>query len=102
MTPVFQLRVAEKAARQIQNASAWWDLNRSAAPDGFRNEIERGFLFISSHPNLGAEVQSERIRNLRRVLLKPISSFLYYEVADEGFVEVLALWHTSRGNEPPF
>jgi len=78
VTSVHELRVAEIAARQIQSASAWWDENRSAAPEAFRHEIERGFLFVASHPRLGTPVPSQRVSGLYRVLLKPINSFLYY------------------------
>jgi hypothetical protein len=41
---LLQLRVSDRAARQIREASHWWDENRSSAPDALRDEIERAFL----------------------------------------------------------
>ena len=90
MTPVHQLRVSERAARQIQKASHWWDENRPSAPDAFRDEIERAFLLIATHPGIGSPVPSRRIPGLRRLLLQRIRYHLYYRVSDEGFVEVPA------------
>jgi hypothetical protein len=45
----------------------------------------------------------EAIQNLRRILLGLSQHHLYYSADVEAqIVEVLALWHTSRGSAPRF
>jgi plasmid stabilization system protein ParE len=40
---------------------------------------------------------------VRRVLLKRIRYYVYFEVSDDGArVSILAVWHASRGREPLF
>jgi hypothetical protein len=42
------------------------------------------------------------ISNLRRVALGRVHYHLYYVVSPaDSVVEVLALWHTRRGEDPP-
>ena len=37
---------------------------------------------------------------VRRVLLRRIRYYVYFEIVDEERVHVLALWHGSRAGEP--
>ena len=101
MSQRFPLRVTRRAAREIREASAWWDLNRPAAPDAFREAIENAFELISNQPNIGAVAANVNLRSVRRVHLSRVRYHFYYRVLglDQG-VEVLALWHTSRYPEP--
>ncbi len=44
---------------------------------------------------------NEKLAGVRRLHLKRIRYYLYYRVKDDPQqVEILALWHTSRGTGP--
>jgi len=38
------------------------------------------------------------LESVRRVHLYRIRHFLYYRVAGDGTIQIVALWHTSRGS----
>ncbi len=95
------LRVVRSAADQIAQASAWWDVNRPKAPRAFREETERALELISVHPQIGARAANVKLKDVRRIHLSRIHYYLYYRVREPpGVVEVLALWHASRGSGP--
>jgi len=95
------IRVVRTAATQIVAASAWWEANRPKAPGAFREEIERALELISTQPQLGARATNLRLTGVRRVHLSRIHYYLYYRVKESpNVVEILALWHTSRGSGP--
>lgn len=96
MLPV---KVTPRADRQIQGAASWWLANRSKAPEAFREELHRGFELISGQPRTGTLAMNLRLRGVRRIHLSRIRYFLYYRVR-KSRVEVLALWHLSRGKGP--
>ena len=96
-----EIRVAPRAARQIRAAAKWWVENRSAAPTLLADEIEAAFDLIADIPLAGEAVSHARIAGLRRILLGRTQHYLYYVVSEGRFVvEVIALWHTSRGAKP--
>lgn len=98
----FRLEVGRLAERQIREASDWWYENRPAAPDLFKTELRRAFELITSRPLLGSPSRGTRTKNVKRVLLARVRYHLYYRVFENReTVEVLALWHTSRGSLPP-
>ena len=79
----------------------WWQANRPAAPAALEEELRRAFALISEHPSVGARALNANLAGVRRIYLSRIRFHLYYLVrsAPEA-VEVLALWHASRGSEP--
>lgn len=95
------LRVTKEAERQIREASAWWLANRPAARGLFRQELTRGFDFITTQPEIGTKALDTSIREVRRLHLFRIRYYLYYRVHNDDAVEVIAFWHTSRGQRPP-
>lgn len=82
-------------------AESWWLENRPKAPQAFTEEIARGFDLVCLLPSAGEPVPHPQLKGLRRVLLGRIHYRLYYFV-ERGTetVEILALWHTSRGSLP--
>lgn len=48
---------------------------------------------------MGTRARGARLSEVRRVTLPRIRYFLYYRVTD-NVLQVLALWHASRGQEP--
>lgn len=93
------LRVSANAERQIREAADWWHRNRRAARL-FGQEIARGFELIRRDPGIAERFHELDDREVRRLHLPRIRYFLYYEIGDPETVEVLALWHTSRGTGP--
>ncbi len=92
------IKVTKIAAKQITEASHWWDKNRQGS-DTFREEIASAFMLITAFPKIGSPARSKRFSGVRRLHLGRVNYWLYYRVAD-GVVAVLTLWHTSRGSSP--
>lgn len=65
------------------------------------DELESAYALIEDLPFTGERVPHSRIAGLRRLLLGRTQYHLYYVVSeDDRIVEVLSLWHTSRGKRP--
>ncbi len=97
----FPIKVVPRTAREIAEAGNWWQANRPAAPTAFEDELRRAFALISQYPSVGAQALNANLTGVRRIYLSRIRYHLYYRVrsAPEP-VEVLALWHASRGSDP--
>jgi plasmid stabilization system protein ParE len=95
------VRVVGSAARAIAEAAAWWAANRPKAPEAFAVELERALQLIAIHPGIGAQATNKRLAGVRRVQLARVRYYLYYRVTEPSeTIEVLALWHASRGSPP--
>jgi toxin ParE1/3/4 len=88
-----------RAIQEIEEINAWWRVNRPASPDLFLREFESMLIAAAMMPTLGATVRGERAPGLRRVLLRRTRYHVYYRVRGE-VLEVLAVWHASRGVGP--
>jgi plasmid stabilization system protein ParE len=100
LSPGLPLQVTRRAAREIREASRWWDKNRRAAPEAFRDAIEKAFALIRTQPDIGGIATNVKLPGVRRVHLSRVRYFLYYRVTDSPeAVEVVALWHTSRDTD---
>ena len=62
-------------------------------------DLDRILRLLSAQPNIGARARRAKLGEVRRVTLSRIRYCLYYRVTGES-LEVLALWHASRGAEP--
>ena len=96
MLPV---RVVTSASLQIQEAADWWLANRASAPLAFRDDLQQAFELISLQPEIGPAATNVSIQDVRRVYLGRVRYFLYYR-AQSNLIEVLALWHSNRGQDP--
>jgi len=95
------IRVVPSAADQIATASTWWDANPPKAPGAFREEIKSVLELVSLQPQVGTKAGNVKLAGVRRIHLSRIRYHLYYRVSESPkVVEVLALWHTSRGSGP--
>ncbi len=102
MTRPFQIEVSDLARAQIVAAEGWWRINRPRAPSAIREDLERASTLIARQPEIGARASNVSLPGVRRVHLARIRYDLYYRVVDEPQrLEVLALWHASRGSGPP-
>lgn len=97
----YTFKVAPRAAKQIRAAAEWWVKNRLKAPAAFAEDLESAFTLIQELPYAGEAIPHSRISGVRRVLLGRVQYHLYYIAStQQHVVEVLALWHTSRGSSP--
>jgi plasmid stabilization system protein ParE len=96
------LIIWEQAAKQIEEANDWWREHRQVSPDALAEDLARAFDLVSRQPGVGTPARSERLRDVRRLLLPRAGYFLYYRlVLSRQEVHVLALWHARRGSGPP-
>lgn len=72
---------------------------RPLAPGAVYDEFDEALNILGAQPEIGASAFSARVRGVRRIHLSRISYFLYYGV-QPGRIDILALWHTSRGASP--
>lgn len=102
MSRALQVEVSDLAKAQIRAAEQWWRINRPKAPNAIREELERASLLIAVQPGIGARARNVSLPGVHRLHLARVRYHLYYRVsADPERLEVLALWHTSRGGSPP-
>jgi plasmid stabilization system protein ParE len=99
LTRPYSIRVTKRAAAEARQLATWWLQNRPAAPDAVRLELERAFMLLSVSPQIGALAKNASLSGVRRIYLVKIQHHLYYRLKNNS-VEVLALWHTSRGHGP--
>ena len=102
MSGPLPVRIVGTAARAIIEAAEWWASNRPKAPVAFAEELERALQLIASQPAIGAQAQNAKLAGVRRIHLTRVRYYLYYRISrSPPGIEVLALWHTSRGSDPP-
>lgn len=105
MTALLSVEFTPRAATQTEAANLWWRNNRPQAPEALREELEQAVHLIALQPEIGATARNIKLAGVRRVLLSRVRYHLYYRVVVVGgapqSIEVLALWHTSRGGSPP-
>jgi plasmid stabilization system protein ParE len=92
-----------RATAQTEAGNLWWRENRPQAPEALREELEQAVQLIALQPKIGATARNIKLAGVRRVLLSRVRYHLYYRVVDgpPQSIEVLSLWHTSRGENPP-
>ena len=100
MSSPLPVRVVNSAAKAIAEANQWWRTNRPGSSDLFAIDLENGFILISAHPGIGALAVNTKLEGVRRVHLARVHYHLYYRVTTKPAIEVLAVWHTSRGSAP--
>lgn len=99
MNQPLEIRVSPQALAQIEEAAEWWAGNRPSAPGAIRQDVEEILTVLVHQPGIGMPTRRGRIKGLRRITLSRVRYYIYYR-ATGGVLEVLALWHTSRGRPP--
>jgi len=92
MSDRLPVKITDLAARQIREAEVWWRLNRTAAPNAIREELERAFSLIAVQPRVGSRATNVRLSDVRRVFMPRIKYHVYYHVVVEAseYVEIVA------------
>lgn len=101
MSSPLPVRIVGSAGKAILDAAEWWVTNRPKAPDAFAVELERALQILASQPLIGSRARNVKLTGVRRLHLPRVHYHLYYRVTPQPeVVEILALWHTSRGTSP--
>lgn len=96
------IEITRLATRQIREAEAWWRINRRAAPNAIRQELERAFTLIASQPGTGGRADNVKVPGVRRIFLPLVKYHVYYHVlSNPDRIQVVAFWHARRGHGPP-
>src|SRR5688500_28901 len=90
--------ISPRARRQFTAAVKWWLRNRDKAPDAFSEDFAAAAAAIAENAAAAPIVRTRR-RNVRRLLMQRVRYYVYYHVAADGKIEILAIWHASR--RPP-
>lgn len=94
------VQVIPTAAEQIREVVAWWGENSDASI--LLNALEQAFELLSHQPFMGTRSRNAKLSDVRRLHLRRVRYHLYYRVVEsQARVEILALWHTTRGAPPP-
>jgi len=101
VTRALQLDITDQAEQHILAATAWWSQHRRAAPGAVLEDLDHTLELLRVQPELGARASKARLAGVRRVTLPRIRYVLYYRVIGD-VLQVLALWHASRGAGPTF
>jgi plasmid stabilization system protein ParE len=90
-----------RAVEDVTTIDGWWKVNRPAAPDLFRRELEDLVMLVATSPTLGtpADTGDHDFFGVRRALMRRTRYHLYYRVTGDT-LEVLAVWHAVRGELP--
>jgi plasmid stabilization system protein ParE len=96
---VFSVEFVPAAARQVVEARDWWVENREKAPEAFDDDLDDLLVLLERVPRL-VGVQVEQRPSVRRALLRRVRYHVYFTVG-ESAVTILAIWHASRGSDPP-
>lgn len=99
MNTPLRIEITDDAQTHIAAAVAWWAANRPLAPGAVLEDLDRILGLLRVQPAMGARARRTALSGVRRVTLFRIRYYLYYRVADNA-LQVLALWHTSRGQAP--
>lgn len=94
-----QLHVSRRAAREIERVVQWWAANRPAASGAVRKELERVLALLVEQPGLGSPVPQASSPGVCRFHVERIHYWVYFRARDER-LEVLSVWHSSRGSGP--
>ena len=99
MKTALRVKVSARAASQIRRAAEWWSENRPTAPGAIRIDIGEALALLAQQPGIGTVYEGARTQGVRRLLVGRIRYFIYFRERQDT-LEVLAVWHVSRGKQP--
>ena len=94
-----ELFFSRRAAREIDRIAGWWAANRPSAPGAVRKDLEAAFALLVEQPGLGADVADASSPDVRRFHIDRIRYWVYYRARGKR-LEVVSVWHSSRGTDP--
>ena len=94
-----ELFISRRAAREIDRIAGWWAANRPAAPGAGPKDLEAAFALLLEQPGMGTEVAQASSPDVRRFHVDRVRYWVYDRVRGSR-LEVVSVWHSSRGTEP--
>ena len=94
-----ELFISRRAAREIDRVAGWWANRRPAAPGVVRKDIEAALTLLVEQPGVGVVVPEASSPGIRRFYVDRIRYWVYYRVRGKR-LEVVSVWHASRGAGP--
>ena len=94
-----ELHISRRAAAEIERIVQWWAANRPAAPGAVRSDLKVALDLLLVQPDIGSAVEEASSPDVRRFHLDRIHYWVYYRVR-ENRLEVVSVWHSSRGSGP--
>jgi plasmid stabilization system protein ParE len=91
-----ELYVSRRTAREIERIVQWWAINRPAALGAVRKELQNVMDLLLMQPDIGTPVGEAGSSGVRRFHVERIRYWLYYRVR-QNRLEVVSIWHSSRG-----
>jgi len=90
------------ASQDADDGRDWWLRHRDKAPDLFDEELEAAVKKLSQAPYAGEVVTTRGLKfEVRYVSMRKTRFRVFYRVnAEARLVEILRLWHMSRGETP--
>jgi plasmid stabilization system protein ParE len=96
-----RIELSPDALTQIRAIRNWWEENRPAAPDLFREELLATVEALQSAPKGAAPYPFSQIPGLRRTLMQRMRYHVYFTYnEDRSLIFIHAVWHASRGRGP--
>ena len=102
MNSLLPVAFTRRALNHVEEAGHWWRENRTKAPEALQEELQNAFQLIATQPDVGATARNVKLPGVRRILLRRVNYHLYYRLVESPVrsVQVVALWHASRGKAP--
>lgn len=94
-----ELHVSRRAAAEIERIVKWWAENRPAAPGAVRKDLKAALDVLLEQPDIGSKVEEASSPDVRRFHVDRIRYWVYYRVRGKR-LEVVSVWHSSRGSGP--
>lgn len=100
MAPIRTVRFSRRAASEAERARGWWLANRDKAPTAFDDDVAGLVDALEVHAD-GVGIPARGYDGIRRVYLERVRYYVYFRIlASRSLVEILAVWHGSRGRRP--
>ncbi len=97
----FTVVISPTAQGHIDKITGWWRENRPKNPTLFEDELEKATQQLAAFSNAGLPYRESVGGTIRRLLLRNSRYYVYCRVFDEhSIVQIMAVWHASRGRGP--
>jgi plasmid stabilization system protein ParE len=95
----YRVRFSDEALQQIVAMRRWWVDQALGPPVGFDDDLIAAIHRLEGLPHSAPPYPP--LDGVRRILLRRARLHMYFAVDDQArTVEILAVWHTSRGTRP--
>ena len=95
----FAVEFGPVARTNIETIHDWWVQNRPSAVDLFQQELDDAVDMLRLLPEVGLRYPYQKIKGLRRLLLRATRYHVYY-VFDGSLVTIVSVWSAVRGRGP--